>query len=206
MVIDNKTINKYIHENLLKVCDCELTQNDLEQIETIAYSGLKLIDKKDVYNYNFMKYLTNLKSFFVEYVPLNDEIIENLNSVNGLENLSLYFCLISASSKIDCNIRNIYIDKCNCSDFSFMSKLDSLEELKLINVNTIDIKDITKFENLKTLYICNSKIINAEKLNSFKRLSVLVLDGSEIDNEESIMQLGKNIQVQRNEFYCGTTV
>lgn len=206
MVIDNKTINKYIYENLLKDCDCELTQNDLAQIETIAYSGLKLIDKKDVYNYNFMKYLTNLKSFFAEYVPVNDEIIENLNSINGLENLSLYFCLISTNNKIDCNIRNVYIDKCNCSDFSFMSKLDSLEELKLINVDAIDIKDITKFENLKTLYICNSKIINAEKLNSFKKLSVLVLDGSEADNEESIIELGKNIQVQKNEFYCEITV
>lgn len=206
MVIDNKTINKYIYENLLKDCDCELTQNDLEQIETIAYSGLKLIDKKDVYNYNFIKYLTNLKSFFLEYVPVNDEIIENLNSVNALENLSLYFCLISANSKIDCNIRNIYIDKCNCSDFSFINKLNTLEELKLINVDTIDIKDITKFENLKTLYICNSKIINAENLNSFKKLSVLVLDGSEADNEESIMELGKNIQVQKNEFYLGMTV
>lgn len=206
MVIDNKTINKYIYENLLKDCDFELTQNDLEQIETIAYSGLKLIDKKDVYAYNFMKYLTNLKSFFVEYVPVNDEIIENLNSIGSLENLSLYFCLISTNNKIDCNIKNVYIDKCNCSDFSFISKLDTLEELKLINVETIDINDIKKFENLKTLYICNSKIINAEILNLFKNLSLLVLDGSELDNEESIIELEKNIQVQRNEFYCGTTV
>lgn len=30
MVIDDKTINKYIYENLLKDCDFELTQNDLE--------------------------------------------------------------------------------------------------------------------------------------------------------------------------------
>lgn len=61
-------------------------------------------------------------------------------------------------------------------------------------------------ENLKTLYICNSKMINAEILNLFKNLSLLVLDGSELDNEESIIELEKNIQVQRNEFYCGTTV
>ena len=183
----DKVDNGFTEEELDKITEVVIDYNNetdscfvfLEELSKLK--NLKTITLRNGYifndNYNIFLNLNNLREFVFE----NCEF-ENADFITSLKLKSL--------SLINCKIET----------YSFVSVLEDLDELSIIN-GIIEIEKLNMLNHLKYLQISYSNIINNTELN-INTLEELYIDNTNISNFDFLNNLSnlKRISIDENQY------
>lgn len=185
MFMLDKIENSFTKEELNKITDVVINYNDEDDDDfledLLKLENIKSITLRNGYifndNYNIFLKLNNLTEIVFEKCEFED-----VNLITSLKLKSL--------SLINCKIEG----------YSFISFLENLEELSIVN-GTLEIRKLNMLKHLRYLQISYSNIIDNEKLN-ISTLVELYIDNTNIfvfDFLNNLSEL-KRISIDENQY------
>ena len=185
MFMLDKIENSFTKEELNKITDVVINYNDEDDDDfledLLKLENIKSITLRNGYifndNYNIFLKLNNLTEIVFEKCEFED--------VNLITSLKL---------------KSLSLINCKIEDYSFMSLLENLEELSIVN-GTLEIKKLNMLKHLRYLQISYSNIIDNEKLN-ISSLVELYIDNTNIfvfDFLNNLSEL-KRISIDENQY------
>lgn len=191
-------IDKYIHEQLIKPYSDKLTEQDLIKINKIILNKYNIKGEEIEYHYSDLKLLSNLERCSLEIIDINDDLIENLNTLKHIKTIEFSHNKIKTAKTISCNLYKIVLNFVTENVLNLIENCESVETIEIIESDGIDINDLIKFKNIKNLYLYNCRISNSGMLKSLYNLETLKLDGSKLDDENILNELSNSIKITRN--------
>ncbi len=185
MFMLDKIENSFTKEELNKITDVVINYNDEDDDDfledLLKLENIKSITLRNGYifndNYNIFLKLNNLTEIVFEKCEFED--------VNLITSLKL---------------KSLSLINCKIEEYSFMSLLENLEELSIVN-GTLEIKKLNMLKHLRYLQISYSNIIDNEKLN-ISSLVELYIDNTNIfvfDFLNNLSEL-KRISIDENQY------
>lgn len=185
MFMLDKIENSFTKEELNKITDVVINYNDEDDDDfledLLKLENIKSITLRNGYifndNYNIFLKLNNLTEIVFEKCEF-----ENVNLITSLK------------------LKSLSLINCKIEEYSFMSLLENLEELSIVN-GTLEIKKLNMLKHLRYLQISYSNIIDNEKLN-ISSLVELYIDNTNIfvfDFLNNLSEL-KRISIDENQY------
>lgn len=185
MFMLDKIENFFTKEELNKITDVVINYNDEDDDDfledLLKLENIKSITLRNGYifndNYNIFLKLNNLTEIVFEKCEFED--------VNLITSLKL---------------KSLSLINCKIEEYSFISFLENLEELSIVN-GTLEIRKLNMLKHLRYLQISYSNIIDNEKLN-ISTLVELYIDNTNIfvfDFLNNLSEL-KRISIDENQY------
>lgn len=186
--IKNENLANYLMFKLDKL-DNSFTEQELDQITEVVINYE--VEKDDSFIFlEELKKLKNLKTItlrngfidndnykiFLDLKHLSEFIFDNC----GFENPDLIASL---------NLRSLELINCQINNYTFVSTIDSLEELSIVN-GIIDIEKINLLKKLKYLQLSYSEIKDEKELN-INNIEELYIDNTNIKSFDFLKKLTK---------------
>ena len=129
---------------------------------------------------------------------ISDQELGVLNRLSNLESLQLNDCNFSTKIKVELNIKNLIINKCENVNMSLYEDVKTLKRLQIVNCKNINLKGISKMSNLSEILLQNVLMDNIDEIQGLKSLKKLNLNGSTINNLDRINKM-PNLYIEHEE-------
>ena len=166
----------------LDVLENEFTEEQLNSLKELV------IDYEYNLELDVLKYFSGLETLEIRNFNIDENTINSILSMKNLSNLSFQLCTFETTNNLDkLNLKELHLDCCKMSDYSFVFSMQTLERLTLSGQENLDILKVNTLVNLKYLNISHTKCSN-DVLN-LKSLEELFIDGSNIINLNFVFEL-----------------
>lgn len=199
MLIVDPNILESIKYILNKKTNENITEEDLLNVEEINLNNKTFSGKEKNINLKEIENLVNLKSIYIQYFSIDDNVIDILNSLKKLLAVRFSSCKFINTRMLDNgNIKNISIEYSDIKDYT---KVSCAENIKILGEEKLRIDDLMNKNRVENLYINNSKIKNFENIKDFTNLKKLNIDGSKVDNKKILDALEGKVIISKKEKY-----
>lgn len=154
------------------------------------------------YDYSELKSYDDLKSCYIQFLDITDELIENLSTINSLEKISISNSEIISDKKFQNNFNWILLNNEPAKIYDLFENKQSVKTLTLDNIECVDVSMILCFENLEELNIYSSNVINISKITELKNIKNVCINGGNVDDEEFIKSIKTKLQIVYEKDYA----
>ena len=200
----SKSLKKDIILMLKKHENANLEFEDLESITSISLDNL--LDYYNDYDLKELVLLKNIKKLYLKDFIIDDSVINVLNKLQSLEDLTIEFCEFENCQYAlnSLSLNTLTINACE----NFKAEILNNTNLEFIFIKNnkiekeiLDFTDLGLMSNLKSMYINGFKLKNIDCLNqNAPSIEELNIDGS-IADEQEILKLKDNIDISHKEEY-----
>ena len=187
-VIDLSRISRFKHLQSIKIIYSNVDIMDLTPLQSLNLKNLELDVRAIRADLNPLLHMLSLKRLILSELKSTAETdLSFLRTLKNLEELELNIGLCCGYEELDSLVKLKSLKLNNMSnvwDADFLSGMDELEELEIIDLGNADLKAAGKLVNLRKLTLLNANILNQNFLNSLNKLEVLNLAVSEPDKKD----------------------
>ena len=166
--------------------DYELSSDDIDAVEELEVVNTELWGEEKNISLIGLEEFKNLSKLELVGFNLNNEVVDEIWSLKGLEVLNLRDC-IGTTLKLP-NLKELYLDNLKVDNLYF----EQLPERYVLeNIDNTDIVGLLsgKSDNIEQLRVINSVFKQMFILKSFERLKLLELYGVETKDKDTISYL-----------------
>lgn len=185
---------KIVDKNLSRIVKVKMCANNLktmEEIEDISIQNINLMQNKLDIDLTEIAKLKNLKSIFLKFFDISDEVIDSINKLEHIEKIEFLMCSFTTKKVLSKKIKSLVIYNCKEFDINILSENKEIENLQLIHSGIVDISNLIMFSNLKYLKLSNCNIISIPKISLLYNLEQLYLNNTEIFYDIDITKIPK---------------
>lgn len=178
IIIQNDNWAKYVMFKLDKI-ENSFTKSELASLEELVINPIDSINETTPIDLNLLVYFTGLKRLEIADLNINNNDIQNLQTLPNLKALTFENCFFEDIQKLTTlNIQELALYNCRQNiDCVYTMNLQSLSVLN----NTIDIQKLNTMQNLKYLQISYCDVVENQKIN-LVNLQELYIDNTNIND------------------------
>ena len=196
--LKSNELKEYVYLELNKNKKEPIYDEDLNEITSLYLNKLDLIgEPTDITIYDLI-FFKNLKECTISNMNISDQELGVLNRLSNLESLQLNDCNFSNKIKVELNIKNLIINKCENVNMSLYEDVKTLKRLQIVNCKNINLKGISKISNLSEILLQNVSMDNIDEIQGLKSLRKLNLNGSTINDLDRINKM-PNLYIEHEE-------
>ena len=182
IIIDDENISRFVQYKLDRDNN-EFKKEDLDKIIELVID----LEESDI---NILKLFNNINNLTIRNGYISNNDFKNIISLNNLVNISFENCeLENAGLIVALDISSLELINCRIKSYNFISIIDNLEELTIINGN-VSIERINRIKKLTYLQLSYSYINDDVEFNN-KNISELYIDNTKIIDLSFIKNLNK---------------
>jgi len=182
IIIDDENISRFVQYKLDRDNN-EFKKEDLDKIIELVID----LEESDI---NILKLFNNINNLTIRNGYISNNDFKNIISLNNLVNISFENCeLENADLIVALDISSLELINCRIKSYNFISIIDNLEELTIINGN-VSIERINRIKKLTYLQLSYSYINDDVEFNN-KNISELYIDNTKIIDLSFIKNLNK---------------
>lgn len=171
----------------------EVSEKDIEEVEEIDLSGIKLNGEKTDIDLKELSKLKNLRRIMLKNFNLNDEAINGLNGLQQLESIYLAYCEMTSNISLsNDSVNSLVINGCEIQDYSLLSFAKSTA---FIADDKLKLNRLTNKESLESLRLVGCHLKSADGLQDCPGLTNIRLEGTSFDDLKAIELLKDRIEI-----------
>ena len=129
--LKSNELKEYVYLELNKNKKDPIYDDDLNEITSLYLNKLDLIgEPTDITIYDLI-FFKNLKECTISNMNISDQELGVLNRLSNLESLQLNDCNFSTKIKVELNIKNLIINKCENVNMSLYEDVNTLKRLQI---------------------------------------------------------------------------
>ena len=177
--LGSKKLEQYVRRILGKSEEEDITDKDLESIETLRIDG-KIFDDLVVGDLTFFKNVSNVS---LNNIDIGDYEIDLINRIPNIKTLSISNANLDMheASYHNLNLEDLILVNCDGVEISDFAQSSNLKSLTVINCRDANLKGISNFHNLEKANFANNKWMKDSDLDEVlksEKLKELNLEGN----------------------------
>ena len=195
ITIQDNELAKRIGNQVKKYNTNQFLREELESVQEISLRNVDFTGKSLNINFEQLSELKHLKFIYLQFIKVDDSLIEIINQFSELKELYFSQCNIIGNKKFDLQqlekLTLLFCENVNLDIFNMPEQLKISTKID----EKFDLNKVPDKIKIKILSVNNADIKSFKYINDFSDLESLNIDGSKVDEKDILNILKNKIEV-----------
>ena len=195
ITIQDNELAKCIGNQVKKYNTNQFLREELESVQEISLRNVDFTGKSLNINFEQLSELKHLKFIYLQFIKVDDSLIEIINQFSELKELYFSQCNIIGNKKFDLQqlekLTLLFCENVNLDIFNMPEQLKISTKID----EKFDLNKVPDKIKIKILFVNNADIKSFKYINDFSDLESLNIDGSKVDEKDILNILKNKIEV-----------